>query len=289
MDDQREFKINLHGDAPEDDAQETLYLTEEVPPPKKPVKGAMLVLLAIFAAAVFGGALFFVYDHLNSRIQEINARGSEGIACVSETLDNRYAELSGQFAAQMESNRSRLTDLESRLTAVKASVSTLDSGKLDKKDTTAIRENLLKDIQSKHIGPLQKSLENIQTEFSGITTAMAGVSETLKTLKTDISANKDAITALKKTAAETLDQPYLEKQLQKERDFHQQNMAHAMETLFSELTSLRKMLQDLETTVADIRAAAKPTPPAASGPATKAPSDTLAVPKPGEIIEQEIE
>lgn len=272
MDDKREFKINLRAGDPDDDLDSTVVIDKKIKQPGKYNASMLLVLLAFI---VFGGIIAFLYYNLNSKIQVINTRGSAGIASLSNEVDDKLSEFSKQITDQKDTTQALLADIETQLKKLNTSVSGIQTGKLDKKD---LSENL-KEIK-KDLLPLQESIQAANEKFAGIDNELQVTEENLKKLQTGVLNNKKEISTLD---AIHIDRVYFEQELKKEREFNQQNMAHASEALFSEIAALHKLIKNLE------KKLDRATLPADSGSdKSKAPAEIISEPKPGQIIEQEI-
>ncbi len=277
MDDKREFKINLRAGNPDDDLNSTVAFGKQA---KQSTKASILFVLLAFI--VFGGILFFLYYNLNSKIQTINTRGSAGIASLSNELNDKLTDFSQQFSGQQETTRALLSDLESQLKKLNSSVSAIQSSKLDKKDL----DSTIKWIQD-DLAPLQKSIKQFDEQLTGIHDETKRLTVSLNKVQTGVLNNKKEISTLD---AIHIDRDYFDQEVKKEREFNQQNMAHASEALFSEIATLHKLIKDIEKKMGDTGMSPDQKQNSSSNvPAkTKSPSDNISVPKPGEIIEQEI-
>ncbi len=277
MDDQRGFKINLHNADPDESIDPIMPAAK---PSGQSHKAAIFFVALAFL--VLGGSVAYLYYNLNNKIQIINSRGSAGIANLSNELSEKLAQFSSQFSADMETSRRMLTDLDTQLKKLSSSVSAISADKLDKKEMAAITKKIQDDIS-----PLQESVKKIDEQIIGIHERTEQITANLKKIQTGVLNNTKEISLLD---AIHIDREDFDKELKKEREFHQQNMAHASEALFSEIAALHQRIKDLEKEIREIAAAPVPqqNPPENSRDTTKQPSDDIIVPKPGEIIEQEL-
>lgn len=277
MDEQRGFKINLHDTDPNEGI-------EPIVPTAKPSGQShkSAVIFVVLAFLVLGGLVFYLYYNLNNKIRIINNRGSAGIANLSNELDEKLAQFFLQFSADMETSRTMLTDLDTQLKKLSSSVSAISVDKLDKKEMAAITKKIQDDIS-----PLQASVKKIDEQIIGIFEETEQITANLKKIQTGVLNNKKEISLLD---AIHIDREYFDKEVKKEREFHQQNMAHASEALFSEIAVLHQQIKDLEKKIEKVKAVPSPqqNPSGKAGDAAKQPSDDIIVPKPGEIIEQEL-
>ena len=293
MDLQREFKINL--DHPEDDADTAVNETTATfdhaakidrRSGERRLFPKVILVLLVLACLAMGSALFFVFDNLNTKIGVINSRGTAGIATISKALDDKFSELSDHFTTQMEATREMLSEVDGRVAKLTARVAALSDNKLDKKE---VPETINKEIEKKlagDIAPMAASIQNIGEQITGLHETAQKLSENMKKNQTGVLNNKKEISTLD---AIHVDRQTFDQELKKEREFNQQNMAHATEALFSEMAALRQQIKDLDSKIEQLDTALK-THPSSKQPekGPKSPSDTLTVPKPGQIIEQEL-
>ncbi len=272
MDENREFKIDLHAKDPDDDdLNRTVAFDKQAKPSAK-----ASILFVVVALIIFGGILFFLYYNLNSKIQTINTRGSAGIDSLSNEFNTKLSDFLQQFATQTQTFQARLSDLDTQLKKLNASVSTIQTSKVDKKDLVETIQEIKKDFS-----PLQESIIALNEQVSGIKNEAKRMDVNLNKIQTGVLNNKKEISTLD---AIHIDQVYFDQEMKKEREFNQQNMAHASETLFSEMAMLHQRIKDLEKKLGY----AANIPSSKKSNATKSPSEDISVPKPGEIIEQEI-
>jgi chromosome segregation ATPase len=271
MDDKREFKINLHaGD--DDDLNTTKVINQ-------PSKQSTIIptLSIVFSLLAFVGMIGFIYYNLNTKIKTINTRGSAGIESLANEFNDKFSEFSQQFSSQQETIRALQSNLDTKLKKIDASLSatkTTQTAKLDKKDL----DSAIKSIQD-DLFPLQESIKNFNEQLSGIQDETKQITINLNKVQTGVLNNNKEISTLD---AIQIDRVEFEQKLKKEREFNQQNMAHASEALFSEIATLHQLIKDLEKKL--VRTSIS----TSKSKTTKSPSDTISIPKPGEIIEQEI-
>jgi prefoldin subunit 5 len=274
MDDNREFKINLHADDPDDDLNSTVaFVKHTKPKPSAKVKKAPFLFI-ILAFIAFGGILAFFYYHLNNKILAINTRGSTGISTLSNEINDRFSDISHQFYIQQETTGAFLADLEAQLKKLNSSISAIQAGKLDKKDLKEAINGIQKDV-----APLTESIKAINGHIARINEETQIITKNLDKVQTGVLNNKKEISTLYATH---IDRVYFVQELKKEREFNQQNMAHASETLFSEISTLHQRIKEMEKKLGEI------TESSSKKTNTKLPSEIIYTPKPGEIIEQEI-
>jgi prefoldin subunit 5 len=277
MNDTREFKINLHADEA-DDAVISPEPGEEKP--KSPFKKSLLLVL-VFGIAV-GLIIGGLYYHLNTKIQTINSRGFAGIASLSEETNVKLLEFSALLSDQKNQLQKQVDELDNRLKKLNTSIAAVQTGKPNKKDMDAAIAQITNDLK-----PLRQSMTALDDKLTGITKDTRLVAENLEKTRMEMSQIRKEITGLNEIY---IDRASFEKETKKEREFNQQNMAHASETLFSEIASLHKQITALEKKLNDLAASSsrKPVPSGNIPEKQTPPSLDNVKPGPGEIIEQEI-
>lgn len=268
MDDTREFKINLAADPAEEN--------DSPPPapqkPSSPVKRTWLWILAAAAALMIlvAGGLYHV---LNAKIQAINARGSAGIANLSEETGAKLDAFSILITEQTAQYEQREKELDQRLKAIDATIAGLQSGKPDKKEMAAAIARLSDDLK-----PMHQSMTAWDEKWGKMSEEARLLNDAMARTKAQLEAIQKTIEKFPETF---VNQEQLSEKIKAEREFNQQNMAHATETLFSEIATLNQRILDLEKQLEDLIRSQK-------AAAQKLPSLDHVIPKPGEIVEQEI-
>ncbi|MBC2717704.1 MAG: hypothetical protein HF978_20570 [Desulfobacteraceae bacterium] len=274
MDENREFKIDLHTEDANDDLNSTEGTEAFDKQVKQTTKASMLFVVFTFIAV--GIILFILYYNLNSKIQIINTQGSAGIASLSNEFNDKLSEFSQQFSDQQETTQALLSDLDAHLKKLNSSVSAIQTGKLDKKDLA----DAVKGIK-KELSPLEESIKSLNEQFAGIDDETQRIAESLMKVQTGVLNNNKEISTLD---AIHIDRVYFDQELKKEREFNQQNMAHASEALFSEIATLHQLIKNLEKKLVHTNI-----PSSQKSNTTKAPPANNPAPQPGEIVEQEID
>lgn len=276
MDDTREFKINLYADEADDASLPPESGSEK---PNRPLKKIWVPVLffGIAMALIVGG----VYYHLNTKIQAINARGSAGIASLSEETNAKLLEFATSLADQKKQLQQQRDELDDRLKKLDASMAAIQTSKPDKKEMNAAIAEFRKDLN-----PLRQSMTAWEEKLVKTTEEVRLITEAIEKTRAEISQTQKKISGLSEIYVE---QAQFAQEMKAEREFNQQNMAHATETLFSEIAALNQRIKDLEKRLDHLN---PPNP--ASGTKKKtvetppAPSLDNVKPGPGEIIEQEI-
>lgn len=277
MDDIRGFKINLHSDEADD-----AFISPEsgMEKPKRPLKKSWMLILFFGMAAVLvvGG----VYYHLNTKIQAINARGSAGIASLSEETNAKLLEFGALLFDQKKQLQQQGDELNVRLKKLDTSIAAIQTGKPDKKEMDAAIAQFTKDLN-----PLRQSINAWDEKLVKITEEIRLIAEALEKTRAEMSQTQKKISGLNEIY---MDRAQFAQEMKNEREFNQQNMAHATETLFSEIASLNQRIKDLENKLDQLNSPTNPASGAKKKILESPPVKSLnnAKPEPGEIIEQEI-
>ena len=279
MTDKREFKINLDAVEPDDDFRANR--TE-----KKPVKQSVRYtpsLSVLFAFMVLGITLVWMYYHFSTRLEALNSEGSSGIASLNSEFTDKVSELSEQLTDQKKAAQTLLTDLENQVAKLKSAVSSLKSGKANINDMDAAVSGIKKTIT-----PFQGSLTQLEEQLNTINRKTESVAATLKQIENSVSKNTSDISKLHENR---IDKEYVDQQLKKERDSHQQKLSASSESLLKEIASIETKISNMKQrlTAMENQLSRKSTiPDKIPAPTTQKSYDNSARPKPGEIIEQEI-
>ncbi|MFZ2634547.1 MAG: hypothetical protein WA081_08220 [Desulfosalsimonadaceae bacterium] len=240
-------------------------------------------LSVLFAFMVLGIMLVWMYYHFSTQMQNLNKEGSSGIACLSSEFTSTMSELSKQLLDQKQATKALLTDVESQVTKLKSKVSSLQTGKSDKKDLDAAVNEI-----KKTVAPFQGSLAQLEEQLNTINRKTENVAVSLKQIENSVSNNTSDISRLNENR---IDKGYVDQQLKKERELHQQKLSASSESLLKEIASIETKISNMKQRLAtmEIQLSRKSTiPDKIPSSTTQKPYDNSARPKPGEIIEQEI-
>lgn len=288
------FKIGLDKPATESGPSEP---PAKAPSPdkkaKKPSKAARKspgssVFLLFLGFLVLGAAMVWFYYDIQDRLQTINASGSEEIAELSRQMTEHIEDINNQVSVLQRS-------LQKEVKTLKSSISDTSS-RIDKlrADVAATEENL---------GSLEQTISLTEDQTQKLNSDIENLNDTTRKLKTDqseiqnqLSEQSEKIQMVSETMVE---QEALDKALKKERESNKQNMAHATETLYSEMASYEDKLKTMRSRIDELKAqidvlqeqvdnqaqAQEPIKP----PSTEQNSEMMPAPENGQIIEQEIE
>lgn len=172
---------------------------------------------------VLGITLVWMYYHFSTRLEAINMEGSSGIATLSSEFTDKVSGMSQQIVDQKKATQALLTDLENQVVNLKSAVSSLKTGKTDKKDMDAAINGI-----KKNITPFQGTLTKLEEQLNAINRKTENVAASLKQIENSVSNNTVDISNLNKNR---IDKEFVDQQLKKEREFHQQKLSVSSESL----------------------------------------------------------
>jgi len=261
MDDTREFKLKLNDNNPD------LDLNEITSKPDKPqIKNRSMVVI-LFAVVAFGAIMVWMNFNFQNKIQTINTKGSEGIADLAMEFNNKLSVLSSQLLDQKKATQILLADLNQELKKLNAIVSSIQTDKPSKKELEIVIDGIKKDIT-----PLQKRVETLNDQLNNINKQTKRITVNLNKVQTGVLNNKKEISTVD---AIQVDRTEFEAALKKEREFHEGNIAHASEALFSEIATLQQKIKEINSRLGN----SEPDQSSKKSPKTKTPSENLSAPK----------
>ena len=270
MDDTRGFKLKLNDNNPDLNFNE---ITNKTDKPKMKNRSMVVILFAVMA---FGAILVWMYYNFQNKIQTINAKGSEGIADLATEFNDNLSVLSKQLSDQKKETQILVANLNQELKNVNAIVSSIQTDKPSKKELEIVIDGI-----NKNIAPLQKKVEELNVQLNDINKQTKRITINLNKVQTGVLNNKKEISTVD---AIQVDRTEFEAALKKEREFHEGNIAHASEVLFSEIAALEKKIKKLSSKLED----SDPDHLSKKSPKTKTPSENLSAPKSTESIERKI-
>ena len=279
MTDKREFKINLEAVEPDDDFNANRSEKKTVKPTVR-YTPSLTVLLAFMALGIL---LVWMFYHFSTRLEAINTEGSSGIASLSSEFRDKVSEMSQQILDQKQATQTLVTDMKNQVAKLKTSVSSLKTDKADIKDMEAAVNGIKKTIT-----PFQGSLAQLEEQLNTINRKTENVAASLKKIENSVSNNTSDINRLNENR---IDKGYVDQQLKKERELHQQKLSASSESLLNEIASIETKISNMKqrlTTMENQLNKRSTIPDRKPSPTTQKSNDNITKPKPGEIIEQEI-
>jgi chromosome segregation ATPase len=295
------FRIGLDEPEPET-AKPKQAPREKAAKGKKPARkekkhrdtAMFMVFLAFVVVALVMG---WFYLDVNDRLRAINTSGSDEMSELSRTLNTRMESITNQLAGMEKSLEKRLGQMEARVEDAAGRMDQFNSGIASLEKSVASVEKTLK--------PLREQVEGLAKEFAGLEKTAKNLQAAQVDLKTRMEERAERLQELSQRmeafSENRVSPAMIEDRLEKEREFYKTNMAHSMETVFSELASIEERLQgfreDINEVDKELDRLGQDQAPEKTGGSEKAPpensrpstAETMPVPKEGEIVEQEIE
>ncbi len=261
---------------------------------KKPGKQRDTSIFILFLGfLVICLVLGWFYLDTRDRLQTINSAGSEEIDQLSRKLNNKLTDLDNRLAAFQKAARKKRSDIKGRLEGTEAGIEKLQAGISSLKKDFKPVEDKIENLEA-GLSKLKSNVQSLGEEQSGIKTGLKKNSDKISSVTEELGSVSGSVEKISKSA---VDKGMLDKTLKKEREFYKENMAHATEGLYSEVSSLQEELKalkgDLESLrqkMADIKQSSESSrasePAESSG--SKQPAEEMPQPQENEIIEQEI-
>jgi methyl-accepting chemotaxis protein len=236
--------------------------------------------LYIAIGLVLIGILFvFGYYSLWSAIKTINIAGTEEIANLSREINEKITGVNQLMEDQKKTFKDELSGVNTKIKTIDSSLSTVN--KAEKANKSELQAGIA-DIK-KALDPLKNQIDALKQQTDKMSGKTDEVSGSVVKIQSAIQKNQQEI---EKISASNIDAVKLESALKKERDAGKQ----AINSLTSEISTLKKSIKDLEDRVSRLKSTSSvaPAPSTGTSNTTKAPSTGSPAPKPGGIIEEEI-
>ncbi len=226
------FTFNLSSKGVDDPTkEEILVLTEN----KGVSKRFIYIVIAGFLVLI--AVLAWSYHDLQKTLNAVNRSGSEVLEELARELNGKIAQLSQQMADQKSATQNRLMSIDASIKSINAVLTEIKANKSNKTEVAVAIE----EIQNS-IALLRKNAEIMNLGINDLAGKADSTISSIKKAQAVIQQNRQDIEMLN---AKSVDHATLEAALNKEREFNQENMAHATEALFSEIASLQKAVKAL--------------------------------------------
>ena len=277
------FKIRLDDESPD------LQYKEEIEDQRVKKLSRRITIISIIIPCLIGVILFFVYRDLKMRVGIIHDTGTTEVKTLSKELELRFSSLSVKQADLENALNKRIESLEKTTASLQTNL---------KEATTAIKyirsarkEDNIKTASAietinQTLSPIPKNLKNIASDIKNVdhkfARELASISQMIDSTKNDLKKINADIAAF---SINVVDQKALDLALKNQDKTYQQAMRQLTSDLETKIKSVEKKIQKLEKAeVLSERPKQKPAPVTKPKPAKQ----TVA-PKPGTIIEQDIQ
>jgi len=165
------FKI-FDDDAPSGTPDEETTPLDGKPPRGKGILFGVLIVLAFGAT---GTMMYLGYNHLNDRLNRVEAVGAHEIAGLSEEIDKRMSVFSAQFASLQTAMQAQIETLEKRVadnqSALEKHETAIHEHRQTAADGIASLENRLSEITAR-LDRRLNDIQDVQAETAGRTDAL---------------------------------------------------------------------------------------------------------------------
>jgi len=293
-----DLKFRFEGERPDSIFQ------DQIRRPRGEMAGRRMAIFSIFTLLIVGVTVFFAYMDIKKRFAGLQITGTAGVKNLTKNLDSKFSSLSIQ-QAKFEETLSKLDgSLSKKVSTVEKRMSGLEN-KLKRTETIAraigkskLGRNELKTALSridKTVAPIQKTLKNLTADLDNLdknlTEELATFSRAAEQSKDQFEEFKAKLTALSKNM---VSQKKIDLTLKTEQKIYQENLNKAARELGNKIDSIQKQLKALEKSASRRPAKRKPVkkvavPPPSNPTVKKKTADKTLIPKPGKIIEQDID
>lgn len=138
-------------------------------------KGVLFYLLIVLAFGVTGAMMYLGYNHLNDRLNRVEAVGAHEIAGMSEEIDKRLDVFSTHFASLHTEMQTQIETLEKQLadnqSALENHETAIHEQRQTASDSISALENRLAEITSR-LDSRINDVQDVQAETAGRTDAL---------------------------------------------------------------------------------------------------------------------
>lgn len=304
-----DFKFRFEDERPDSVFQ------DRIRQPRGEMAGRRMAIFSIVTLLIVGLTVVFVYMDINKRFAGLQITGTTGVENLTRNLDSKFSSLSIQQAKSEETLSKLDRSLSKQVSNVEKRISSLEN-KLKRTETLAraigkskLGRNELKTALSridKTVAPIQKTLKNMTADLESLdknlTEELAriekNVTEKLTTFSGTAEQSKDQfeefkvnLTALSKNM---VSQKNFDLTLKTEQKIYRENLNKTTRELGNKIDSIQKQLKAFEKSASRRPAKRKPVkkavaPPLSNPTVKKKTADKTLIPKPGKIIEENID
>ncbi len=253
-----------------------------------------LTLISIIIPCIIGIVIFVVYLDLKKRYDNVSNTGSQNAQNLSENLDSTFSSLSVQFAKFEVGIGDKITALEKTTAALKKNLNktgktlnTLSRSKAGKKEFSGAITNLQQSFP-----PIQEGIQTLESEIRSFdkkfSTELTVLGTALGNATSEIIRLSDEMANL---ASIRTDIKVLDLTIKSEKKMLEDKLRRTTRNLEEKIGQLEKNIATLSQPAPAAEPASTTSPdqtPPSPEPSAQ-PSPALEAPKPGKIIEQDIE
>jgi len=307
--DSSNLKFRFEGERPDSIFQDQLRQ------PREGKAGRRMAIFSIFILLIVGAAVVFAYMDIQKRFAGLQFTGTADVENLTKNLDSKFSSLSIQ-QAKLEETLSKIDgSLSKKVSNIEKRISAL-TGQLKRTETLArtigkskLGRDELKTALSridKTVAPIQKTLKNITADLDSLdknlteelTKIEKSVTEKLAAFSGASEQSKDQFeefrASLNALSKNMVNQKKFILTLKTEEKIYREHLNKTTEDLENKIDSIQAQLKVLGKTAyrrpAKRKQVKKKATPLSSNPtAKKKTADKTLIPKPGKIIEQNID
>ena len=240
-----------------------------------------ITLILILIPCLISVILFVAYLDIKKRISIIHDTGTTKVQGLSKDLESRFSSLSVQYAKLEDSIAKKISSIEKTgsslktdLKKTKKEIDKINSSKTDKKELTSTAAKIDKTLARIH-KDLKNSASKIKAIDGKFDNKLAKLAETVDKAKIELNKLQADISSL---SSVKIDKKALDLALENKEKIYLQNLSQTTKNLKDKIKSIEKKIK---TTMLRGLPASKQVP-------AKKPASKTTIPKPGDIIEQDI-
>ena len=304
-----DFKFRFEGERPDSIFQ------DQIKQPRGGMTGQRMVIFSIVTLLIMGVTVVFGYMDIKKRFAGLQITGTAGVEHLTKNLDSKFSSLSiqqakfeetlskldGSLTKKVSKVEKRISGLENKLKKTQTLARTIGKSKLGRDELKTALSRI-----DKTVAPIQKTLTNITADLDSIdknlTEELAkiekNVVEKLATFSGSAEQSKDQFEEFKANLTELSKNMENQKKflltLKTEQKIYRENLNKTTGELGNKIDSIQKQMKALEKSASNRSAKRKPVKkmaaPTPSNPTVKKKTrNKTLTPKPGKIIEQNID
>lgn len=249
-----------------------------------------VTLISILIPCMIGVILFIVYLNIKKKVSLVHDSGTTEIQNLSKDVEARLSALRLQYKDFKYSINNQVLPIEKAVTSLQDNLKKTEKN-IQSFQASKVDKNELK----KNLSPVQKDLKNLVSEIKVLKnmtdSELAKLTENINTITKSLQSLQTDLTTL---SLSTIDRETLALSLEELQKLEDQKLNQTVRDLGERIDSIRKKIFGFEKNSPPASIQQPPSKPA-NPPVTKPkpspaikPEDDTAIPKPGQIIEQDI-
>jgi len=276
------FKMSMDDKSPDSELQ------EEIDDLRISKLSQRITLVTILIPTLIGILLLVAYLDMKKKVDKTFSAEAEQVQNLSQNLESKFSSLSLQFAKLEDTFAKKILSLEKEIGPLKDNLKKnkkfadrINASKASKKALSKDISRIDRTFESIH-GDLEKVSIEIRSLDKAIKGELAGLAEIIDNQKMITEKNQEEISAI---SSGMVDKAAFDLALVKEKENYQQKLDLLTRHLERKISSIQKRIGELDKLKTRPESAAPKSQPGAAGTQP----DKTALPKPGTILEQDIQ